>query len=96
MDKAPKIGTRVLVRSGYSDRENVTGVVERIHKKRTYRHDFDWSDDNMTDADVLAAETGYASEREWKVTVRVDARPAWWPYGDSLTFCPNVSRLTPL
>lgn len=94
MDKAPKIGQRV--RYKVFAREEVTGTVEKIHKTRTYRDDVDWDDDNLTDADVRAAETGTAHEAEWKATVRIDAKPAWWPYGDHMVFCPTVGDLQPV
>lgn len=51
-------------------------------------HDCEFDDD-----DNVISSRALPYPEEWRATVRVDKRPAGWPYGDRDKFAPEVTEL---
>lgn len=92
MKKAPKIGSRVRYHSVIGEGERweqirtCTGTVTKLYP----RHDDVFDDDGE-----FVRGGPLLPEREWKVAVKIDERPTWWPYPDNDQFCPDVAELEP-
>lgn len=93
MNKCPKVGQRV--RYTESDpfpgtiARTVTGTVMKIYQQHDYPG---WDPDDLDDEPhhhprVLRA------EKDWKVTIKVDVIPTWWPYLGNDKFCPEVAEV---
>jgi hypothetical protein len=88
MNKAPSIGDRVKVNS-WHPYHPCTGIVTAIWPTRHY----DVAHPRWNDPDYDPPDLGLEHEREWKVTVKVDAIPRNWDYFDSDLFQPAVHEL---
>lgn len=90
MNRAPKIGQRVryleVIDIGFGRHETreCTGVVQRLYKKHA---------DVFDDDGEFVRRGPLLPEDQWKASVKVDVRPAWWPYPQNDSFAPDVAHL---
>lgn len=91
MNRCPAIGIRVRYRKvwhkgeTYQETREVTGTVMKHYP--AYADKFDR-------AGNLVARGDPKPERCWSVGVKVDSKPAWWPYPNTDRFAPDVKDLT--
>ena len=92
MKTLPAIGSRVRfsATAEYLGTREATGVVVRFYKTYIYPDDADWENKEVI------RPIGVAPVSEWHVSVKVDTKPKWWPYGDSDTFAPLVEEVEPI
>lgn len=90
MDKAPNIGDRVKVNLWHRYHP-CAGTVTAIHPMQRY----DVMHPDWFDPDYDPPSLGLEHERDWLVSVRVDAIPKDWDYFDSDIFQPAVHELDP-
>jgi hypothetical protein len=90
MKKAPKIGQRVRYKAvicegeQYEEVRTCEGVVTKLYPKH---------DDVFDDDGEFVRRGPLLPERDWKVCIKVDQRPKWWPYPNNDVFCPDVAEL---
>ena len=81
MTKLPAIGSRVKAIYGnatqFVPKRECTGTVVAHYRGFTYRDE----------------ETGELIEVSDHVGVKVDAKPDWWPYGETDRFAPGVENV---
>ena len=83
MKELPSIGSKVIYKSRVNGRM-LTGTVIKYYQ--TYWYD----EENERSTNIVNPES------EWKIEVKPDKLPSWWPYPNYDTFCPGVETLKSL
>jgi hypothetical protein len=89
MNQCPTLGARVRYPGG-TVVGPCTGTVVAIYEEYRYAE----VDDNASDEELRRARRELLPERQWQVSVKVDAIPQMWCYTGTDRFAPQVSTLT--